>query len=64
MAKKKSSKKRVVKKAAHGRAAGKTQISISLPQDLVEKIDVLAAAENRNRSNYITTVLERLTAEV
>lgn len=67
MAKKKSAKKRASKKTAkksvHARAAGKTQISISLPQNLVEQIDVLAAAENRNRSNYITTALERLTAE-
>lgn len=57
-------KKKKAKKAAVARATGKTQISISLPQTLVERIDVLAAAENRNRSNYITTALERLTAEV
>jgi len=66
MAKKKSTK-RVTKKAAktamHGRATGKTQISISLPEDLVARIDVLAAAENRNRSNYIVTVLEQVAGE-
>ena len=39
---------------------GKTQISISLPGDLVEKIDTLAERENRNRSNYIATQLELL----
>lgn len=44
----------------HGRAPGKTQISISLPLDLVSKIDVMAESENRNRSNYIATCLERL----
>lgn len=44
----------------HGRAPGKTQISISLPQDLVEKIDKLAEGENRNRSNFIATTLEQV----
>ncbi len=48
------------KKANHGRAPGKTQISISLPQALVDKIDVLAEKENRNRSNFISTHLEQL----
>lgn len=50
----------MAKKPNHGRAPGKTQISISLPQDLVAKIDMLAADENRNRSNFIATHLERL----
>ncbi|WP_309382013.1 CopG family ribbon-helix-helix protein [Cerasicoccus frondis] len=45
------------------RAPGKTQISISLPQDLVKKIDKLAATENRNRSNFIATALDRITSE-
>lgn len=67
MAKKKIAKKSVkkvtrkaVKKATQGRAPGKTQISISLPTDLVEQVDQLAAAENRNRSNFIATSLEAL----
>lgn len=38
-------------------AEGKTQISISLPNWLIEAVDGAAAAENRNRSNYIATVL-------
>lgn len=50
----------MAKKQTHGRAPGKTQISISLPQNLVEKIDELASLENRNRSNFIATHLERL----
>lgn len=50
----------MAKKTTHGRAPGKTQISISLPQDLVGKIDKLADVENRNRSNFIATHLERL----
>ena len=37
-----------------------TQISISLPQNLVEKIDRLAHTENRNRSNFIATHLEKM----
>ncbi|QYY36926.1 ribbon-helix-helix domain-containing protein [Ruficoccus sp. ZRK36] len=48
------------RKQNHGRAPGKTQISISLPQNLVERIDKLADEENRNRSNFIATHLERL----
>ncbi|MBC2594907.1 ribbon-helix-helix protein, CopG family [Ruficoccus amylovorans] len=48
------------KKQTHGRAPGKTQISISLPENLVERIDKLAEEENRNRSNFIATHLERL----
>jgi metal-responsive CopG/Arc/MetJ family transcriptional regulator len=53
----------MAKKLNHGRAPGKTQISISLPQDLVAKIDELADAENRNRSNFIATHLERLAGD-
>ena len=33
-----------------------TQISISLPETLVKLIDQMAAAENRNRSNYTANV--------
>jgi len=50
----------MAKKQTHGRAPGKTQISISLPQELVDKIDRLAATQNRNRSNFIATHLESL----
>ncbi|WP_309387301.1 ribbon-helix-helix protein, CopG family [Cerasicoccus frondis] len=66
MAKKKTVKraaKKAAKKSAVNRAAGKTQISISLPQELVHKIDMMAAAENRNRSNFIATALENLTEQ-
>lgn len=67
MPKKKSAKKhatnKVAKKSVPAQAVRKTQISISLPQDLVDKIDVRAAAENRNRSNYIATVLENIAAK-
>lgn len=41
----------------NGRASGQTQISISLPQDLVDRIDELASVENRNRSNFIVKEL-------
>lgn len=51
------------KKSNHGRAPGKTQISISLPEDLVSKIDKLAEVENRNRSNFIATHLEEMADE-
>lgn len=37
-----------------------TQISISLPTSLVNKIDKMADGENRNRSNFISNTLEEL----
>lgn len=40
--------------------AGKTQISISLPEELVARVDEMAEKENRNRSNFISTTLTRL----
>lgn len=52
------------KQITHGRAPGKTQISISLPQDLVAQIDSLAERENRNRSNFIATHLEVLAQQI
>lgn len=58
MAKKKAAKKR--KKTAE---VGKTQISISLPIKLINKIDQLADEENRNRSNYIANVLREICEE-
>ena len=44
----------------NGRAAGQTQISISLPQELVDRIDQLAEIENRSRSNFIVSALSCL----
>lgn len=41
------------------RSDTQAQISISLPRDLLEKLDAAAAADNRNRSNFIVTVLTR-----
>lgn len=38
----------------------KIQISISLPQSLVDQVDREAAKVNRNRSNYIATKLQKL----
>ncbi|MFR6032648.1 MAG: ribbon-helix-helix protein, CopG family [Bacilli bacterium] len=37
-----------------------TQISISLPQNLVEQIDKMAEIDNRNRSNFIANTLQNL----
>ena len=39
------------------RAKGSTMISISLPEKLISKIDQMAEAENRNRSNFIANAL-------
>jgi metal-responsive CopG/Arc/MetJ family transcriptional regulator len=44
------------------RAPEQTQISISLAKELLARIDTAAKAENRNRSNFITTHLERALA--
>jgi hypothetical protein len=42
------------------RAKGMTQISLSLPADLVARIDKIADSENRNRSNFIAVVMKQL----
>jgi len=55
------------KKSKHrpgARAKGMTQISISLPEGLVAKIDAMADAENRNRSNFIANVLQALATKI
>ncbi|MBK1857863.1 ribbon-helix-helix domain-containing protein [Cerasicoccus arenae] len=65
MVKKKTTTKKATKtakkKRVQTRAPGMTQISISLPADLIDRIDVLASEENRNRSNFIATALEKVT---
>ena len=40
-----------------------TQISISLPSELVGQIEQMAAADNRNRSNFILNTLRNLAEE-
>jgi metal-responsive CopG/Arc/MetJ family transcriptional regulator len=45
-------------KTTKARAPGMTQISISVPATLVAKIDEMAAAQSRNRSNFIVVALE------
>lgn len=40
-----------------------TQISISLPRELIGQIDQMAAADNRNRSNFIANTLRRIAEE-
>lgn len=42
----------------NARAKGMTQISISMSKALMERIEIAAAADNRNRSNFITSVLQ------
>ena len=46
------------------RAPEQAQISISLSRDLLDRIDAAAKAENRNRSNFISTHLELTVAEI
>ncbi|WOO39417.1 ribbon-helix-helix protein, CopG family [Rubellicoccus peritrichatus] len=52
--------KKKTAKVPHGRAKGETQISISMPTNLIQAIDKKAAAQNRNRSNFITTEMEKV----
>lgn len=40
-----------------------TQISISLPDGLVAQIDEMAAADNRNRSNFIANEMQKIVEE-
>lgn len=44
-------------------ASDMVQISISLPRELVAQIDEMAAADNRNRSNFISNVFRKLAEE-
>lgn len=40
------------------RSEGKTQISISISEDLLMRLDRMAMNDNRNRSNYISNALQ------
>ena len=44
-------------------AVDMVQISISLPRELVAQIDEMAAADNRNRSNFISNTFRRIAEE-
>lgn len=61
---KKAARKAAKKTVATKRAPGKAQISISLDESLIEKIDRLAAGQNRNRSNFIATALAEVCDEL
>ena len=50
----------MARKIGSGKTVGMTQISISLPQNLVEQIDKMAEIDNRNRSNFIANTLQNL----
>ena len=50
----------MARKKGSGKTLGMTQISISLPQNLVEQIDEMAKIDNRNRSNFIANTLQNL----
>ena len=50
----------MARKKGSGKTVGMTQISISLPQNLVEQIDKMAEIDNRNRSNFIANTLQNL----
>jgi len=46
------------------RAPEQTQISISLPRELLARIDDAARTERRNRSNFIASHIEGIVAEI
>jgi len=48
------------KPKSHARAEGMTHVGFSLSKDLLEEIDALAKAENRNRSNFIVNELSKI----
>lgn len=41
----------------------KVPVAVYLPREVIDKIDGLAQAQNRTRSNYICTVLARFVAQ-
>ncbi len=43
---------------------GIVQISLSIPDDLLERIDSLAYRQNRTRSNFIATAMQQLAEEL
>lgn len=45
------------------RAATADQISITIPVDMLARIDEQAKKEHRNRSNFITVLLEQALSE-
>lgn len=53
----------MARKKGSGKMVGMTQISISLPEALVQQIDELARMDNRNRSNFIANTLQNLAKE-
>ncbi len=53
----------MARKKGSGKMIGMTQISISLPQDLVKQIDEMARLDNRNRSNFIANTLQNMAKE-
>ena len=53
--------KKTATKAEKAEADGLVKFSVSMPAELVERIDARARAEHRSRSNAVTVlVLERL----
>ena len=53
----------MARKKGSTKVPGMTQISISLPQELVKQIDEMARLDNRNRSNFIANSLQNLAKE-
>ena len=54
---------RTPKALTENKDSGMTQISISLPKNLVEQIDKMAEMDNRNRSNFIANTLSTMARE-
>jgi metal-responsive CopG/Arc/MetJ family transcriptional regulator len=46
-------------KRNHDRKPENTNISISIPADLVKEIDRMAVQQHRSRSNWITVVIDQ-----
>lgn len=59
-----SNKKNCIRKKAASERGGIIQISLSIPDDLLERIYSLAYHQNRTRSNFIATAMQQLAEEL
>lgn len=59
-----SKKRTYVRKKSPSERRGIVQISLSVPDELLEKIDSLAYRQNRTRSNFIATAMQKLAEEM
>lgn len=52
-----------MKKRSHNRSDGFTQISLSIPKDVLAEVDAMARADDRSRSQWVVRELKKAVAE-